>query len=245
MKSHFGLLIEFDHSLLLETVTNCIAASNIGYVCVIDANVLTMAQKQPKYRDVINQAMVNTCDGSSIAWMAGLVHKQKFRAFNGPDIFKHFIEKDYRQLLLGSTVETINRIKSKLNQENKNSDHLQSMPLPFLPVDGFDYEKIAKDINKLNVDIIWVSLGAPKQEIFMHSIQPFLNKGVMFGIGAAFNFYTGDIPMSSFQLGGLRFIWINRLFAEPRKLLKRLVPYALLMPKLFFKELINKKNQNS
>ena len=45
-------------------------------------------------------------------------------------------------------------------------------------------------------DIIWVALGAPKQEIFMNRLKPHLKKGVAIAIGAAFNFYSGmaDAP---------------------------------------------------
>ncbi|MCS2525263.1 WecB/TagA/CpsF family glycosyltransferase [Bacteroides ovatus] len=62
-----------------------------------------------------------------------------------------------------------------------------------MPVDQFDYPAIAKQINELHPDIVWVSLGAPKQETFIHNIFPCIEQGVLFGIGAAFNFYTGDL----------------------------------------------------
>ncbi len=45
-------------------------------------------------------------------------------------------------------------------------------------------------INDDEPDIIWVSLGAPKQEKFMNLLLPYLNKGVMFGFGAIFNVYA-------------------------------------------------------
>jgi N-acetylglucosaminyldiphosphoundecaprenol N-acetyl-beta-D-mannosaminyltransferase len=93
------------------------------------------------------------------------------------------------------------------------------------------------------LDIIWVSLGAPKQELFMNRILPHLNTGVMFGIGAVFNFYVGDIKLSSFHIGSLKFIWINRLISEPRKMIKRNIPYILLIPRLFYKEWVAYQKQ--
>jgi len=73
---------------------------------VVDGNVLTMAQKNLQYREVLKSSIVNTCDGSSIAMLAGFILRQKFRALNGPDLFADYIEKGYKQLLLGSTEET-------------------------------------------------------------------------------------------------------------------------------------------
>ena len=79
-------------------------------------------------------------------------------------------------------------------------------PLPFVSVDEFDYELIAKKVNEEKPDIIWVSLGAPKQEIFMSKLLPFLQQGVMFGIGAAFNYYAGILNEPKAKIGAVRFI---------------------------------------
>lgn len=244
MKKYFSVALEFDHSRLREVIENTIANNGKGYVCIVDANVLTIAQKNENYCNVLNHSIVNSCDGSSIAMLAGFAHKKKFRAWNGPDIFTYYIEKKYNQLLLGSTEETSNEIKNILKNKGIDNSYISVLPLPFKSVDDFDYIKISKIINELNPDIIWVSLGAPKQEHFMNKIQPYLSRGVMFGIGAAFNFYTGKISLPNAKLGALKFIWISRVFSEPNKQLSRILPYIKLMPKLYWRErkLIKKKN---
>ncbi len=236
MIPYFNLNIEFNHSELLKSIDYRAKSAGKGYVCVIDANVLTMAQTDLDYRNVINEAFINTCDGSSIAMMAGWIHHQKFRALNGPTIFSNYIEQPIKQLLLGSTVETSTQIKKTLENKGINSDHISVMPLPFRSVADFDYLAIAGNINKIAPDIIWVSLGAPKQELFMNQMLPYLDKGVMFGIGAAFNFYVGAIGMPKTSIGGFRFIWLSRLISEPKKLIRRIIPYLLIIPRLYFDE---------
>jgi N-acetylglucosaminyldiphosphoundecaprenol N-acetyl-beta-D-mannosaminyltransferase len=236
MKQYFNVFLEFNHDKFYNTVGKIISEREKGYVCVVDANVLTMAQGDLGYREVLNLSSVNTCDGSSIAMMAGWAHHQKVRALNGPEIFENYIEKDYSQLLLGSTPETYVKIKEVLQKKNKDTSHLRSLPLPFVAVEDFDYKSIAGEINRVSPDIIWVSLGAPKQEIFMNKILPFLDRGVLLGIGAAFNFYIGDLNVPRFTIGSLRFIWLNRLINEPKKLIRRILPYIALMPKLYFQE---------
>ena len=83
---------------------------------------------------------------------------------------------------------------------------------------------------------MWVSLGAPKQETFISNIFPYIEQGVLFGIGAAFNFYTGDLHNNKKEIGGLRFIWLERIFKEPKKQLKRVFGYMLAVPKMYFDE---------
>jgi hypothetical protein len=95
---------------------------------------------------------------------------------------------------------------------------------------------IAKRINELKPDIVWVSLGAPKQETFISKIFPYIEQGVLFGIGAAFNFYTGDLHNNKKEIGGLRFIWLERIFKEPKKQLTRVGGYLMMVPKMYFQE---------
>lgn len=236
MQKYFNIFLEFNHKVFYSFIENAIKDRNKGYVCVIDSNVLTMAQNNLPYQHVINNSLINTCDSSSIAILARWVHHQKYRALNGPEIFEYFIEKDYKHLLLGSTQEITDHIKEVLICKNMNDLNIQAIALPFMPVESFDYQSIAKKINKIEPDIIWVSLGAPKQEIFMNKLEPLLDHGVLFGIGAAFNFYIGKLTVLRFKIGSLRFIWLNRLFNEPRKIAKRLLPYILSLPALYWDE---------
>jgi N-acetylglucosaminyldiphosphoundecaprenol N-acetyl-beta-D-mannosaminyltransferase len=236
MQKYFNVSLEFNHSRLSEIIENTISNNGKGYVCIVDANVLTIAQKNENYCSVLNQSIVNSCDGSSIAMLAGFAHKRKFRAWNGPDIFTFYIEKKYKQLLLGSTEETSNEIKDILKNKGIDNSHISVLTLPFKSVYDFDYIEISKIINELNPDIIWVSLGAPKQELFMNKLLPYLSRGVMFGIGAAFNFYIGKIALPNARVGALKFIWISRIFKEPNKQLSRILPYLLMIPKLYLSE---------
>jgi N-acetylglucosaminyldiphosphoundecaprenol N-acetyl-beta-D-mannosaminyltransferase len=234
---YFNINLEFNHSIIHRIINEYASKRKKGYICVVDANVLTIAQKNKIYRDVLNSSTINTCDGSSIATLAGMIYKSKFRALNGPDLFSHYIEKsEYRQLLLGGSEEVSNEIKQRLTKKGLSNQHLQVMTLPFLSVEQFDYRSIADTVNKIQPNIIWVSLGAPKQELFMSKILPYLHHGLMFGIGAAFNFYTGKIDIPKFHIGAFRFIWLSRLIAEPKKLYSRLIAYILLLPMLYFSE---------
>lgn len=236
MQKYFDINLEFNHSCFREVIQNAISKNISGYVCIVDANVLTIAQKNCDYRNLLNKSIVNSCDGSSIAMLASLVYNERYRAWNGPDIFNYYLKTKYSQLLLGGNDQILGEIKDKLRKEGFDNSHISLVPLPFTSVENFDYRGIAQIINRINPDIIWVSLGAPKQEFFMNNLQPFLSRGVMFGVGAAFNFHIGRIAMPKFKIGPLRFIWISRILSEPHKQLVRLVPYLKLIPKLYLNE---------
>ncbi len=241
MNKYFGINLEFDSKKIFRFISQNIDQKQKGYVCFVDMNVLSIAQKNIEYKKILNNSNINSCDGSSIAWLAGLIYRKKFKSLNGPEIFNFYIENNkYKQLLLGNTEVVVDKIRQKIMNKGINTDYIYSLSLPFCSVDDFDYKMIAQEINNIQPDIIWVSLGAPKQEIFMSKLLPYLNNGLMFGIGAAFNFYIGDINIPIIHIGSLRFIWISRLIREPKKQIKRILPFIKLIPKLYIKELKKK-----
>ena len=231
----FNIHIEFDSEVFKATVEKYIREKQKAYVCVVDANVITIAQKDPKYREIVKNATINTCDGSSISKMVNKIYGTHYHAFNGPELFEYYIERPYKHLLVGNTKAKVEQIKEFVKQKGVDVDLLH-LDVPFVPVDQFDYEGIAKQINEIKPDIVWVSLGAPKQETFISNIFPYVNQSVFFGIGAAFNFYTGDLHNNKKEIGGLRFIWLERIFKEPKKQLKRVGSYLMMMPKMYFEE---------
>ena len=231
----FNIHIEFDSEVFKNTVEKHIREKKKAYVCVVDANVITIAQKDLNYREIVKNATINTCDGSSIAKMVNKIYGTNYHAYNGPELFEYYIERPYKHLLVGNTKAKVDQIKSFVKQKGFDLD-LQHLDVPFVPVDQFDYADIAKQINEIKPDIVWVSLGAPKQETFISKIFPYVNQGVFFGIGAAFNFYTGDLHNNKKEIGGLRFIWLERIFKEPKKQLRRVGGYLMVVPKMYLEE---------
>ena len=233
----FDIDIEFDRTLLWNIIKACIESGSKGYVCFADANVLSIARKDKAYLEVLRGALVNSCDGGSIATIVNSIHGTNVRAYNGPDLFEDYIKlTDYRHLLLGNTEEKYQMIVEELHRRGLGTEHISHLPVPFANVEEFDYKTIAEQVNEQNPDIIWVSLGAPKQERVMSLLLPYIDRGVMFGIGAAFNFYIGMIKQPSFRIGAFRFIWIDRIFREPRKQLKRVWKILKAMPLLYWDE---------
>ena len=196
----FNIHIEFDSQVFRNTVEQHIKEKKKAYVCVVDANVITIAQKDLKYRKIVKNATINTCDGSSISKMVNSIYGTHYSAFNGPELFEYYIERPYKHVLVGNTAKKVEQIKEFVKQKG------------------------------VDVDL------KPKQETFISNIFPYIEQGVLFGIGAAFNFYTGDLHNNKKEIGGLRFIWLERIFKEPKKQLKRVFGYMMAVPKMYFDE---------
>ena len=92
---------------------------------------------------------------------------------------------------------------------------------PFRPLTPEEDEQIVAMINRARPDIVWVGLGAPKQEYWMAEHVGRLEAPVMVGVGAAFDFHSGRKKQAPrwMQRSGLE--WLFRLLTEPRRLWRR------------------------
>ena len=244
MNKYFNLNFEFDKIKFKFKFEDLINSKSSSYICVIDSNVLALSYKSEKFRNILNSSNLNTCDGSLITLILQLIYKNKFSTYTGPDIFKDYISKSYTHLLLGNTKFTFDKVLNIAINNGAKKENIYHLDLPFNEINNFNYLDISKKINKIYPDIIWVSLGAPKQEEFMFILQPLINKGVMVGVGAAFSFYNGDFKRSNLYISSLNFTWIHRLFLEPKKQFIRLFKIIILLPKIIFSEYLTKHRRD-
>ena len=243
MKKYFNINFQFNHQFLEKTIEET-SLNSKGYCCFIDATSLVHSYKNENFRTILNASLVNSCDGSYIAMLAGKIHNEQLKEYIGPDFFKKFIYKPYPQFVIGNTEEVFNKIKAKLELSGNDTSNLSFIPLPYKRVEEFDYLNISNQINQKQPRFIWVSLGAPKQEEFMFKLLPYIDKGVMLGVGAALNYFTGEIKDIPLWTKKLHVIWIYRIFTEPKKQLKRLKSIIITLPKMLKeeKQKVNKIN---
>jgi len=239
MKLYFNVALEFDAAKVDALIQSTIASKGKGYVCSIESNNLAIANSSPAFRRIVNAALVNICDGSNLAWLLGKIHRQGFRPYIGADLFVRYVARcQYRQYFLGNTPEVLAGLRANLSRTDPAVKGMCFETLPFLPVEAFDYPAIAEKINHDRPDIVWVSLGAPKQETFMSLLLPYLESGVLFGFGAIFNFNAGAgfVRRAPEWMRRLRLEWLYRACEEPAKNVPRYANFLRLLPRLIYRE---------
>ena len=101
------------------------------------------------------------------------------------------------------------------------------------PFRALTEEEDAADVEKINAsgaDIVWIGLGAPKQEKWMLAHKDKV-KGVMMGVGAGFDFHAGTIKRAPEWIQKIGFEWLYRLFQDPKRLFSR---YFVTNTKFFY-----------
>ena len=114
----------------------------------------------------------------------------------GPDYLKEVLkisaEEGYRHYFYGSTEETLEKLKKHLEDEYPGVKVVGMYSPPFRALSETEDAEIIRMINQSDADLVWIGLGAPKQEYWMASHQGKI-KGFMVGVGAAFDYLAGNI----------------------------------------------------
>jgi N-acetylglucosaminyldiphosphoundecaprenol N-acetyl-beta-D-mannosaminyltransferase len=240
MGNYFNVNLEFNKAKIDEAIQQTIERDVSAYVCSVDGNSLITANKNPAHLEALNGALINLCDSAWTPIFINLIHGTKYKNYTGADLFLEYIKsKRYRQFFLGSTEKILSGLKVELSKIDPAIAEMQFSTLPFRKIEEFDYPQIAQMINEDNPDIIWVSLGAPKQEQFMARLKPFLNRGVMFGFGAIFNFNSGypNQRRAPRWIIRLKMEWLFRTYQEPPRMVKRYWNVFLSFPRLIVQEM--------
>ena len=249
MVEYFGINFVFEHDRVDEIIDSHIREGKVGYVCSLDGNNFSTAQRFSEHMLVINSSIVNNCDSAWIPKIINCIYGTDYDNYCGADLFIKYIGKrKYKQFFLGSSRDVLDGLKKEMAKIDPAIENMRFEELPFRKVEDFDYEGIAAMINEDAPDIIWVSLGAPKQEQFMYRLKPYLKRGVMFGYGAIFNFYCGldYVPRRAPRwMLKLSLEWLHRLILEPKKQSKRLSFIIKEFPKAIKKEYARKKVAHS
>jgi len=228
----------------LGVVIKHISEKNGDYFCLANIHLVMESHKDAELKKILNESAGNFPDGMGVAWALkffGCKFKDRVR---GTDLMLRlcdYAEKNKLKIFLyGNTKETLNTLKKKIETMFPKIMIAGMISPPFRPLTKEEDESYAKQINDSGADIVFVSLGAPNQEKWMYKHKGRI-KAVQLGVGAAFDFITGNVKQAPrwMQKSGLE--WLFRLPQQPRKTLYRMS----LVPEFIWRTMVQKKKIRS
>ena len=194
------------------------------YVCVSNVHTTVMSYRDEAYRKVQNGSVLNLPDGKPLSITQKKMGYAKAERVPGPDLMPRMFalseEKGYRHYFYGSTQETLDKLVANLKERFPKMQIAGSYSPPFRPLTEEEDRQVIDRINETKPDFIWVGLGAPKQENWMAVHQGKVT-GVMFGVGAGFDFHAGTVKRAPKWMQELCAEWLWRMFQDPKRLLPR------------------------
>ena len=194
------------------------------YICVSNVHTTVMGFRDKEYQKVQNLAAMALPDGKPLSIVSRGRGFKQARRVPGPDLMPRIFElserKGYRHYFYGSRQETLEKLKRKLLDQYPYLQIAGMYSPPFRDLTREEDQEIMERVNKAKPDFIWVALGAPKQEKWMHAHKDKVS-GVMVGVGAAFDFSAGTVKRAPKWMQELCLEWLYRIIQDPKRLISR------------------------
>lgn len=214
-----------------------------NYICVSNVHTTIIAYEDKEYREIQNGGALALPDGRPLSIVSKRRGFKNAERVAGPDLmaelFKESEEKGYNHYFYGSTEETLSLLERKLKEKYPKLNIVGLYSPPFKSYVTLENSNILNEINSKNVDFFWVGLGAPKQEKWMY-IHKKKIRAAMFGVGAGFDYYAGNIKRAPMWMQKLSLEWLYRVMQDPKRLFKR---YFITNIKFIYLILHLKKNK--
>lgn len=194
------------------------------YVCICNAHSVVTAAQDPRFMQVIAQADMATPDGAPVAWMLRRQGIDGQQRVSGPDLMLDYLDQAAVTaepiFLYGGTEDTLQRLQDRLHARWPSLRIAGAISPPFHALSPQEDQAVVQQINASGAGTVWVSLGCPKQEMWMAAHRDHV-RAVMVGVGAAFDFHAGTLSRAPLWMQNCGLEWLHRLASEPRRLWKR------------------------
>jgi len=190
------------------------------------------AQRRPEFARALAEADWLVPDGTGVTLASRILDAGIDARVTGSDVFEglsRLLDErgGARVFFLGATPDTLAAIRARYQREFPRLQVVGTFAPPFrTEFDEADYDEMAAAINAARPDVLWVGLGAPKQELSILRLRSRIHVHFAAAIGAVFDFYSGRVERASPLLRRLGLEWLPRLVQQPRRLWRRMLVSA-------------------
>ena len=210
----------------LARICELIKTGEVVYVVAPNVDHVIKLQSDAEFRRIYENASLVLADGMPLLWAARFLGTPLKGKISGSDLFPELCafaaEKGYKLFFLGGRPGAALKAAEVLRAKHPGIQIVGIYSPPFgFENDVAENRKIIQMIRDAKPDILFVGLGAPKQEKWIFSHYKELNVPISIGIGVSFEFVSGMVRRAPLWMQRIGLEWFWRLMMEPRRLWKR------------------------
>jgi N-acetylglucosaminyldiphosphoundecaprenol N-acetyl-beta-D-mannosaminyltransferase len=198
-----------------------------AYVCLTNVHTTIESRRLPELRAAADSAFLSVPDGMPLVWILrrrGYAWTEKVTGIEYmPLVASVGRHAHLRHFIYGGAPGVAQRAARRLERLVPGADVVGATSPPYAPVTELADEDLREELEQTKPHILWVGLGAPKQELWMARVSKELGVPVMIGVGAGIDYLAETKPTAPTLLRHVGLEWAFRLAAEPRRLWRRYV----------------------
>ncbi|HEY6078607.1 MAG TPA: WecB/TagA/CpsF family glycosyltransferase [Polyangiaceae bacterium] len=209
----------------IEAVAQLVRQGRGGTVFTPNVDHVVQAEHDLAFREAYGRTELSFVDGTPVLWAARLLGTPLPAKLSGSDLFEPLLARAEREgwriVLLGGGPGVAERAALNLRLRLPALQIVDTLA-PRLGLQADDSERECVDrLARASAQLIFVCLGAPKQELFSDRNRSRLAPAVLVGFGAAVDFAAGTVPRAPAWMSRAGLEWAFRLGREPRRLAAR------------------------
>lgn len=193
-----------------------------------NTQIVTLRRHDDAFRRITDGFDFFIPDGMPLIWCLNAQGAGLRDRVYGPTFMRHCVLSSpapFTHYFLGGSESCLTSLKQSFLNQNKNVRVAGSHHGYFPPE---QQEQILEEINRLSPDFIWVGLGTPKQQAWIHKYRQRIAHGVLLAVGFAFDVNAGTKPDAPLWMQRAGLTWVFRILSEPKRLGPRYLKYNLL-----------------
>lgn len=187
-------------------------------VMTVNPELLMEAQRNPAYEAILlDSRTIAVPDGIGVIQAEKWLHGRSLEKIPGVDLAVRLMEmaneKKEKVFLYGARPEVLEALLEKWKRKYPGIQWVGTYSGY-----GQDEDRLRQEIQLAQPAVVLAALGCPAQERFLFSCLPYLQRGVLVGVGGSFDVLSGKKKRAPQWVQGLHCEWLWRILREPRRL---------------------------
>lgn len=209
-----------------------------AFVVTANAEIIMMCQQDKEYNNIVSeQADLVLPDGAGAVWAGRYLGNEVPERVAGFDLYNQLLklsaDKGYKAYFFGGAPGVAEAAKNKAEELYLGVQIVGCRNGYFTEAEE---EAIIKEINDAAPDMLFVALGAPKQEKWLVKYRNQLKPRILMGIGGSFDVLAGKMERAPKWMQEASLEWAFRLYKQPSRFMR-----MLALPKFVLKVIFCKK----
>lgn len=219
LQIHFDLI---GYQMVAQIIGSWRREGERHYVSITNPHSVLMCQRDEAMKRATVNAALTLPDGVGIIWAANILGYKHHGRVTGPTLMLKLCdwgrEKRIRHFFYGGSEGVAENLAQNLSRRFPELEVVGAFCPPFRPMTEQEDREVIAKINYSKPDILWIGLGAPKQEKWMLEHLGKVTATAMIGVGAAFDFHSGNAKWAPAWVRKYGMEWLYRTISEPRRI---------------------------
>ncbi|MBT2731113.1 WecB/TagA/CpsF family glycosyltransferase [Carnobacterium sp. ISL-102] len=199
----------------LEELIKRVDHNQKSFVVTANPEIVMYAKKNPAYMSLINKADYVIADGIGIIKGSKMLGTPIVERVAGYDLMLALLEeanvKGSRVYLLGAKEEVLQSTVAKVQKFYPSIDLVGARNGYF----DLSDTSIIESVQATQPDMVFVAIGYPRQEQWIHQYLSTASKGLLMGVGGSFDVLSGKSKRAPKIFIQLNSEWLYRLIKQP------------------------------